>query len=180
MDPDIYFFGFDLTVCEAQGGTGKPDLPVEPRCAGEGIQWYDPGWFFVIKERPGEIGMGLDIPDASVGVEKVKVWNDLSWSHVTPAVPEGEFLQINPATSAVALQPLDLRCRRWSSGPALSSPIPGAEDAAAARPRSQSSRSDRAASSDDRNSSKEGMACHLAGSCGSISDAWTATRTGTW
>jgi hypothetical protein len=108
VDPDIYFFGFDLTVCEAQGGTGKPDMPVEPRCAEVGIQWHDPGWFFVIKERPGEIGMGLDIPDAAVGVDKVKVWNDLSWSHVTPAVPEGGFLQITPATAAVLLQPLDL------------------------------------------------------------------------
>jgi hypothetical protein len=108
VEPDIYFFGFDLTVCEAQGGTGREDLPVEARCVAEGIQWHDPGWFFVIKERPGEIGMGLDIPDAEVGVNDVKVWNDLSWSHVTPPVPEGEFLQISNATQAVLLQPLTL------------------------------------------------------------------------
>ena len=108
VEPDIYFFGFDLTVCEAQGGTGKPDLPVEARCVEEGIQWHDPGWFFVIKERPGEIGMGLDIPDENVRVDDVKVWNDLSWSHVTPPVAEGDFLQITAATQSIALQPLDL------------------------------------------------------------------------
>jgi hypothetical protein len=108
VEPDIYFFGFDLTVCEAQGGTGREDLPVEARCVAEGIQWHDPGWFFVIKERPGEIGMGLDIPDEEVEVTDVKVWNDLSWSHVTPTVPEGEFLQISNATQAIPLQPLEL------------------------------------------------------------------------
>lgn len=108
VDPDIYFFGFDLTVCEAQGGTGTPDEPVEARCAEEGIQWNDPGWFFVIKERPGEIGMGLDIPDQDVGVDDVKVWNDLSWSHVTPAVAEGDFLQVDSTTAAIALQTLEL------------------------------------------------------------------------
>ena len=41
VEPDIYFFGFDLTPEEAKGGTG--DDPSDP-----------PGWFFVLKERPGE------------------------------------------------------------------------------------------------------------------------------
>jgi hypothetical protein len=108
VEPDIYFFGFDLTVCEAQGGTGSEELPVEVRCVEEGIQWHDAGWFFVIKERPGEIGMGLDIPNEEVELTDVKVWNDLSWSHVTPPVADGDFLQISNATQAIALQPLDL------------------------------------------------------------------------
>ena len=47
VDPDIYFFGFDLTAEDAQGGTGED--PTD-----------DPGWFFVIKERPGEPRFGLD------------------------------------------------------------------------------------------------------------------------
>ena len=52
VDPDIYFFGFDLTADEAKGGTGEqPD--------------DDPGWFFVIKERPGEPRFGLDIEQAA-------------------------------------------------------------------------------------------------------------------
>ncbi len=115
VEPDIYFFGFDLTVCEAQGGTGDPDMPVEARCVQEGIEWHDPGWFFVIKERPGEISMGLDIPDEDVTVEDVKVWNDLSWTHVTPPVSEGDFLQVSGATQSIALQPLDLPAEQEKS-----------------------------------------------------------------
>jgi hypothetical protein len=65
IDPDIYFFGFDLTVPVAQGGTGENDS--DP-----------PGWFFVIKERPGEPRFGFD---ETSEVELV-VWNDLGWDDV--------------------------------------------------------------------------------------------------
>ena len=50
--PDIYFFGFDLTAETAKGGQ---DVGGEE----------DPGWFFVIKERPGEPRFGLDLPQAA-------------------------------------------------------------------------------------------------------------------
>ena len=67
VDPDIYFFGFDLTVDDAKGGTGEnPD--------------DDPGWFFVIKERPGEPRFGLDDEQPA----NLQVWNDLSWPQVKP------------------------------------------------------------------------------------------------
>src|SRR5262249_53553505 len=67
IDPDIYFFGFDLTAAEARGGTGEqPD--------------DDPGWFFVIKERPGEPRFGLDTEQQP----RLSVWNDLSWPDVQP------------------------------------------------------------------------------------------------
>jgi hypothetical protein len=110
VDPDIYFFGFDLTVCEAKGGTGKESDPVTGICADEGITWDDPGWFFVIKERPGEPRFGLDIGDEpsldSQG--RVEVWNDLRWDDLTPAVPEGSHLQITGATPTItANQPLE-------------------------------------------------------------------------
>jgi hypothetical protein len=58
VEPDIYLLGFDLTAEQALGHV--PD---------------DPGWFFVIKERPGDPRFGADI-DQNVNVE---VWNDLSW-----------------------------------------------------------------------------------------------------
>ncbi|MGD9702224.1 MAG: hypothetical protein AB7Q42_13620 [Acidimicrobiia bacterium] len=81
VDPDIYFFGFDLTVTEAKGRDGS-----DPN--------DDPGWFFVIKERPGEPRFGLDNeePDA------LQVWNDLSWPVAKPG--PGPFLEIaaSPAT----------------------------------------------------------------------------------
>jgi prepilin signal peptidase PulO-like enzyme (type II secretory pathway) len=110
VDPDIHFFGFDLTVCEAQGGTGKADVPVEQLCADEGVTWDDPGWFFVIKERPGEPRFGLDIGDEPSLDEqlRVEVWNDLRWQDVTPAVAEGSYLQITAQTQTItANQPLE-------------------------------------------------------------------------
>lgn len=67
VDPDIYFLGFDLTVSEAKGGSGE----------NEGDE---PGWFFVIKERPGEPRFGLDIE--RTGPQPLYQWNDLAWSDV--------------------------------------------------------------------------------------------------
>lgn len=104
VEPDIYFFGFDLSACQTRGGTGAADRPVDPRCAAEGVEWHDPGWFFVIQERPGEIAMGLDVPDEDDRLEDVKVWNDLSWNHV--GVAAGSYLEITAATAAIPLQPL--------------------------------------------------------------------------
>jgi hypothetical protein len=83
--PDIYFFGFDLTVEKARGGTG--DNPVD-----------DPGWFFVIKERPGEPRFGLDEQQQ----ETLQVWNDLSWPKVQPG-PAGSYIHIATAPASFAL-----------------------------------------------------------------------------
>ncbi len=105
VDPDIYFFGFDLTVCEAKGGTGDVDIPVDKICDEQGIQWNDPGWFFVIKERSGEIALGLDVRQVGASLDDVKVWNDLSWSHMDPPVDDGDFLQ---TTQNINLKPLKL------------------------------------------------------------------------
>jgi len=100
--PDIHFFGFDLTTCEAKGGTGKESIEVDPRCADKGITWDHPGWFFVIKERPGEPRFGLDIGEGGVDESsKVEVWNDLSWSDITPPVNNGDFIQINNQTQTI-------------------------------------------------------------------------------
>ncbi len=79
VDPDIYFFGFDLTVAEVIGGTGE-----DPN--------DDPGWFFVIKERPGEPRFGLD----SKKPAERSVWNDLSWEDFPLQAP-GNYLQISTA-----------------------------------------------------------------------------------
>ena len=68
VEPDIYFFGFDLTEEEARGGTGDPGDD-------------DPGWFFVLKERPGDPRFGLDIERTG----PLQVWNDLAWPDVLPA-----------------------------------------------------------------------------------------------
>ena len=87
IEPDIYFFGFDLKPEDAKGGSGEN--PADP-----------PGWFFVIKERPGEPRFGLDInqDDATPNT-----WNDLAWGSVRPPVGPGQFLQINALASTPAL-----------------------------------------------------------------------------
>ena len=74
VDPDIYFFGFDLSVKEARGET-KPETPTNDNA----------GWFFVIKERPGEPRFGFDIPSNDGGGQEVVTWNDLDWSKVVDA-----------------------------------------------------------------------------------------------
>jgi hypothetical protein len=76
VDPDIYFIGFDLDALEAKGGTKEAD---------------DPGWFFVIKERPGEPRFGLD--DVPPGETQLRVnWNDLAWDHID--VTPGQMAQL--------------------------------------------------------------------------------------
>jgi hypothetical protein len=76
VEPDLYFLGFDLTVDDARGGdgTGANDPP---------------GWFFVIKERPGEPRFGFD--ETSSG--SIVVWNDLAWDRVPMA---GENVAVLP------------------------------------------------------------------------------------
>lgn len=87
VDPDIYFFGFDLTAEEVQGAVGdEPDAKNRP------------GWFFIIKERPGEPRFGLDIsrPES----EPLNTWNDLAWSDV---LVENAHLQIKAGMPAKTL-----------------------------------------------------------------------------
>jgi len=89
VDPDIYFFGFDLTVEAAIGGTGENETD-------------DPGWFFVIKERPGEPRFGLDIGTA----DHIYVWNDLAWGNLVPDAQAGDYIQITSATPTITLEAL--------------------------------------------------------------------------
>ncbi len=90
VDPDIYFFGFDLTIEAAAGGTGAN--PAD-----------DPGWFFVLKERPGEPRFGLDFTDPPPNPARpLHIWGDLAWSDVQPG-PDGSFIEITNATPTRAL-----------------------------------------------------------------------------
>ncbi len=67
IDPDVRFLGFDLTSSVVKG---NPDPSAS-----------DPGWFFVIQERPGEPRFGLDdLSDDSPA--KPANWNELAWEHL--------------------------------------------------------------------------------------------------
>jgi len=67
IEPDIRFFGFDMTPEEAKGAE-------HPQNATD-----DWGWYFIIQEVPGEPRFGMDIefdPDSPT----VVTWDDLSWT----------------------------------------------------------------------------------------------------
>ena len=87
VDPDIYLFGFDLTAEKARGGQ---------MVNGE----EDPGWFFVIKERPSEPRFGLDVPQSSPQAT-IHTWNDLAWTDVLNSYEPGKFLRIGEKTVSV-------------------------------------------------------------------------------
>jgi hypothetical protein len=89
VDPDVYLLGFDLTADEARGG------------APNGTAVGDAGWFFVIKERPGDPRFGLDLGPS----QRVEVWNDLSWPDVDPHGTG--FIFLDGTTTPVPLQEFD-------------------------------------------------------------------------
>jgi hypothetical protein len=88
VDPDIYFFGFDLTIAEAEGGPGTS--PTD-----------DPGWFFVIKQRPGEPRFGLELTPT----DPAEVFSELTWDDAMPGITPGEFLPAGNLGSVALAQP---------------------------------------------------------------------------
>jgi hypothetical protein len=71
IEPDLYFLGFDLKETKAKG---SPDRLAD-----------DPGWFFVIQERPGEPRFGMDLNPENkelTDLDKLFVWNYLTWEHL--------------------------------------------------------------------------------------------------
>ena len=86
LDPDIYLFGFDLGVDEAKGDSSDSSKP---------------GWFFALRERPGQIRFGLDDwtpanpDDPDFPTEDPTNWNDLSWEHLVNSADELQAYQID-------------------------------------------------------------------------------------
>lgn len=93
VDPDIYFFGFNLTEEDVAGRMDQS--PPAPANA---------GWFFVLKERPGEPRFGLNSKKAETG--KRQTVNDIGWPDLIPEGSTRKFL--DPAVAIPSLQPLAL------------------------------------------------------------------------
>ena len=76
VKPDITFLGFDLSIEEARG---HPDLK-ETAEARNTLPAHQLGWFFIIKEVPGEPRFGLDeeMSDDAGGFK----WDNLSWENL--------------------------------------------------------------------------------------------------
>jgi hypothetical protein len=87
-DPDVYFLGFDLTIAEAEGGTGQGSDD-------------DPGWFFVIKQRPGEPRFGLEISRDGA----LSVFDELTWNDAMPGAQAGSFLSASSLQNVVLAAP---------------------------------------------------------------------------
>jgi hypothetical protein len=81
-DPDIYFFGFDLPITEAKGQSGQNPND-------------DAGWFFVIKERPGEPRFGLELSRSG----PLEVFDQLTWDDALPGGAPGQFLSAGSLAS---------------------------------------------------------------------------------
>jgi hypothetical protein len=65
VEPDIRFFGFDLTAAAARGAD-HPRLDTD-----------DWGWYFVIQQLPGEPRFGMDVEYSPDGT--TPTWDDLAW-----------------------------------------------------------------------------------------------------
>jgi hypothetical protein len=76
VKPDITFLGFDLTIAEAKGD-GNLTETEEARTT---IPANKLGWFFVIKEVPGEPRFGLD-EETTTNLSPEK-WDNLSWQNL--------------------------------------------------------------------------------------------------
>jgi hypothetical protein len=76
IEPDLRFFGFDLTIEKARGTVESKKFPNDQL-----------GWFFVIQEVPGEPRFGMDIhyrptldSDNDPTNNKRDTWNNLAWN----------------------------------------------------------------------------------------------------
>ena len=88
IDPDISFIGFEMNVEDALG------------------KGNDPGWFFIIKERPGEVHFGMD----EQANESFDSWDDLSWQNLITSVEDCLDLDQHFPSVNVNLEP------RWGRG----------------------------------------------------------------
>jgi len=92
INPDMTFIGFDLTSVDARGD--DPET-----CSTSSLTECDPGYFFVLKERPGEPRFGMDIEPTSL--TPFDTWNDLHWGHInsTETIELGAL--VSPPASTV-------------------------------------------------------------------------------
>jgi hypothetical protein len=110
LDPDVALFGFALGVDEVRGRRhAGPDGPA------------DPGWFFVLRERPGEIELGLDDVPADEPLPTLASWNDLSWRHLQFATASPSHISLGAnsgLTLAAATSPPGPRAGVWGQSAA--------------------------------------------------------------
>ena len=80
---DLFFFGFDLTIDEVKGTGG------------------DPGWYFVLQERPGEARFGLEDSRTT----PIEAFDDVCWNDAVPGIKPGQFLSAGALSSVAFTEP---------------------------------------------------------------------------
>lgn len=76
VKPDVTMIGFDLTAAAAHG-------MVATTVNGKTVYVKSqPGWFFVLEERVGELRFGMDESETKA-TSKPLTYDDLTWGHVT-------------------------------------------------------------------------------------------------
>lgn len=106
IDPDLRFFGFDLTLDKARGDVESNDFKNDKL-----------GWFFVIQEVPGEARFGMDIhyepkqdTNNNPADDPLDTWNNLAWNSFGDTEPL--FVSRTPAPSLPRPGP-DIGAHAW-------------------------------------------------------------------
>jgi len=112
IDPDLRFFGFDLTIDKARGTVASNDFPNDML-----------GWYFVIQEVPGEARFGMDIKyepthdtDNNPLNDPLDTWDNLAWNSFGAAEPL--FVTRTPAPFFPRPNPAEINVHRWGSSAA--------------------------------------------------------------
>jgi hypothetical protein len=82
-EADTFFFGFDLTIDQAKGTDG------------------DPGWYFVLQERPGEARFGFEVSRTA----PIETFDDIAWPDAIPGANPGAFLSAASLSSVMLNEP---------------------------------------------------------------------------
>jgi hypothetical protein len=112
IEPDLRFFGFDLTIEKARGDTESNDFKNDKL-----------GWFFVIQEVPGEPRFGMDIAytptldtNNNPADDPRDTWNNLAWNSFGAAEPP--FVTRTPAPTFPRPDAAELGAHPWGANAA--------------------------------------------------------------
>ncbi|WP_296699149.1 hypothetical protein, partial [Algoriphagus sp.] len=98
IEPDVYFFGFELSQEEANGNRTN-----------------NPGWFFVLRERPGQVSFGLDDLDGALDTTPDN-WDQVTWEHITGnAANQPPYLKINGVNINLSSGGTGPRAAQWGA-----------------------------------------------------------------
>ncbi len=117
LTPDVFLFGFPLTTEEAEGERIYD--------SGANTAGKNPGWFFVFRERPGQVKFGMDDYADELGNTDVmpdsnpSTWNDLTWEHLVNAKNKLNTYVIDLKTSVqIDNPPADGPVPQWAANSA--------------------------------------------------------------